>query len=450
MTKKTKSNNKILFILGGLMAVLIIVVIVGKTTGLIGQGKKIRVETTKAKLGTILEKVSASGQVQPIVEVQLSPEVSGEIIELNIKEGDSVTKGDYLLRIRPDNFQSALDQSVARLNQQRAALAQAKASQARALANFKRSEQDFLRQEKLFAKKVISEADYQLAEANYQIAEQDYESAKESVNAARYSLKNADAIVANARENLRLTSLTAPMSGIVSKLPVELGETVLGTSQFQGTEVMRIADLSKMEVKVDVNENDIIKISEGDTAIIDVDSYSYLNKEFKGIVTHIANTANDKASTDAVTEFEVRIQILNSSFQNLVVERGLKYPFRPGMTASVDIITDIKQEILMVPLAAVTTRTESEDDGEEDKDEKNTKADTTEEEEIKEVVFLVVEGKAAKTEVTSGISDFENIEITSGIKEGDEIVSGPFLEVSKRLKDGDLLEIDYKPNKDKD
>ncbi|MEM7109970.1 MAG: efflux RND transporter periplasmic adaptor subunit, partial [Bacteroidota bacterium] len=306
-------------------------------------------------------------------------------------------------------------------------------------ANFKRSEQDFLRQKKLFEEKVISEADFQLADANYQIAEQDYESSKESVNAAEYSLSSAEAIVVDAKENLRLTSLTAPMSGIVSKLPVELGETVLGTSQFQGTEVMRVADLSKMEVKVDVNENDIIKISTGDTAIIDVDSYSYLDKTFKGVVTHIANTANDKVSADAVTEFEVRIQILNSSYQDLIKEKGLKYPFRPGMTASVDIITEVKKNVLTAPLASVTTRTENQETEEEE-----TIVNDLQEEEVKEVVFVVQDGKAVKQEVTTGISDFEQIEILTGLEEGTEIVSGPFLAVSKRLEDGDRVEAERK------
>jgi len=436
MAKKKKSNNRILYILGGVVVALVLFAVIGKSAGIVGQKKKVEVEIEAAKKGTIIEKVSASGQVQPVIEVSLSPEVSGEIIEMEIEEGDSVSKGDFLLRIRPDNFRSAFEIAQASLNQQLANEAQAKAAQARAAAGFVRSEQDFQRQKKLFEEKVISEADYQLAEANYEIAKQDFESAKQSVKGAEYSVKSSKANLENARENLRLTTLRSPMSGIVSKLPVELGETVLGTSQFQGTEVMRVADLSKMEVKVDVNENDIIKISVGDTSIIDVDSYSYLDKTFKGIVTHIANTANDKISSDAVTEFEVRIQILNSSYQDLVQEQGIKYPFRPGMTASVDVITEVKKDILTVPLSAVTTRSEKEDteDGED--------SDTSEllDEEVKEVIFVVQDGKAVMTEVKTGISDFETIEILSGIDEGTDIVSGPFLAVSKRLKDDDDVE----------
>ena len=447
MAKKKKSSNRILYILGGVVVVLLLFLVIGKSAGIIGQKKKIEVETAIVEKNTIVEKVSASGQVQPVVEVSLSPEVSGEIIEMEIEEGDSVSKGDFLLRIRPDNFQSAFEIAQASLNQQQANAAQARAAQARAAASFVRAEQDFNRQKKLFEEKVISEADYQLAEANYEIARQDLESSKESVNAAEYSVKSSRANLENAQENLRLTKLTSPMSGIVSKLPVELGETVLGTSQFQGTEVMRIADLSKMEVKVDVNENDIIKVGVGDTTIIDVDSYSYLDKMFKGVVTHIANTANDKVSSDAVTEFEVRIQILNSSYQDLVKEEGMKYPFRPGMTASVDIITEVRKGILSVPLSAVTTRSEEDDEGDDSED---SEAEDLLDEDVKEVVFVMQEGKAVKTEVKTGISDFETIEILSGVEEGAEVVSGPFLAVSKRLKDGDAIEPTNKDDKEKD
>jgi HlyD family secretion protein len=439
MAKKKKSNNKILYILGGVVVVLILFAIIGKSQGWVGQKKKIEVEIATAEKSTIVEKVSASGQVQPVVEVQLSPEVSGEIIEMTIEEGDSVSKGDFLLRIRPDNFQSALERAKASLNQQQANLAQAKSAEARSQANYERAKQDFTRQKSLYEQKVISQADYQLAEANFKIAEQDLESAKQSVIAGEYIVKSSQATVREAQENLRLTTLRAPMSGIVSKLPVELGETVLGTSQFQGTEVMRIADLSKMEVKVDVNENDIIRITVGDTAIIDVDSYSFKDKTFKGVVTHIANTANDKISADAVTEFEVRIQILNSSYRDLVKEEGIRYPFRPGMTASVDIVTEVKKNILTVPLASVTTRSEKDNDESDDDDDSAT--ENLLDEEVEEVVFVVKDGEAVMTKVETGISDFDRIEIVSGLEEGAQVVSGPFLAVSKRLKDGDAVEV---------
>jgi HlyD family secretion protein len=438
--KKKKSNNRLLYILLGVVGVIVVVLIVGKSQGWVGQKPKIKVEVSPVERATIVEKVSASGMVQPVIEVKISPEVPGEIIDLVIEEGDSVNKGDFLLKIRPDNFVSAKERAYANLNQQKANLSSTRASLARAQASFTRSELDFKRQKDLFDQKVISNADFELAEANYQIAKQDLESAKQSVEAARYIVKSAEATVADAEENLRLTQITAPMTGIVSKLAVELGETVVGTSQMQGTEMLRIADLSNMEVRVNVNENDIIRITVGDTAIIDVDSYSYMDKQFQGVVTQIANTANDKISTDAVTEFEVRVKILNNSYQDLVKEQGMVYPFRPGMTASVDIITEVKKDILTVPLASVTTRkpgADDEKDGEENAEDSNNDDESNLlNVEVEEVVFKFEDGKAVKTKVGTGISDFERIEITEGLVEGERVISGPFLAVSKRLKNG--------------
>lgn len=422
---------------------MILFAVVGKSQGWVGQKKAMKVETSKAEKATIVEKVSASGSVQPVVEVKISPEVPGEIIKLVVEEGDSVSKGDFLLKIRPDNFESALQRVRANYNQQKANLEDAKARAERAKATYKRNELEYNRQKKLYDEKVISEADFQLAEANYNVAKQDLKSAEQNVEAAQFVVQSSWASVDEAAENLRLTEITAPMTGIVSKLDVEEGETVVGTSQMQGTEMLRIADLSNMEVRVDVNENDIIRISNGDTAIIDVDSYSYMDKTFKGVVTQIANTANAKASSDAVTEFEVRIKILNSSYQDLIEEKGLQYPFRPGMTASVDIITETKTNILTVPLSAVTTRSKK-DEGEKEGEEGPSKSDdeSLSKDELDEVIFKLVDGKAVKTIVKTGISDFERIEVLEGASEGDEVISGPFLAVSKRLNDQDAVEVE--------
>ncbi|MEM9339779.1 MAG: efflux RND transporter periplasmic adaptor subunit [Bacteroidota bacterium] len=432
MAKNKKSSNRIIYILGGTTVALLLFAIIGKSQGWVGNSSKIEVEVAVVKRSTIIEKVSASGTVQPVTEVRISPEVSGEVIELKVQEGDSVAKGDLMIKLRPDNFISARDRAQATLNQQLANLAQMKSNEARAMASFTQSTQDFKRQEKLYKEKVISEADFQLADVNFKVAEQDYESAKQSVKAAQYVVESAKASVKEAKENLALTQIKAPMSGIVSKLPVEIGETVLGTSQFQGTEVLRIADLSRMEVKVDVNENDIIRISKGDTTLIDVDSYSYLDKTFKGVVTHIANTANDKVSADAVTEFEVYIQILTGSYKDLIEEKREKYPFKPGMTASVDIITETKKDIISVPLSSVTTRPK-EDESSEKKDEEEGQKEVKDED-LLEVLFVHLEGKAIQTEVVTGISDFERIEILEGVTLDQEVISGPFLAVSKRLK----------------
>jgi HlyD family secretion protein len=432
MAKKKKSN-KLLYIVGGIVLLLIVVAVIKKSTDK-GKGKQVEIEIVKK--ATIVEKVSASGTVQPVVEVKISPEVSGEIIELKIEEGDSVVKGDFLLKLRPDNFVSARDRAVANRNQQLANQKSAESSLSRSKASYMRAKLDFERQKKLWDERVISEADYQTADANFKIAEQDLKAAEQTVEAAKYILQSSNASVTEANENLRLTSIMAPMNGIVSKLDVEKGETVVGTSQMQGTEMLRIADLSKMEVRVDVNENDIIRVNLGDTVEIDVDSYSYLEKKFLGTVTQIANSANDKISSDAVTEFEVRILILSSSYVDLIKE-GNKYPFRPGMTASVDILTESKKNILTAPLGAVTTREPVKSKDDEGKKASDSK---TKDEELEEIVFVMKDGVAVQTKVKTGISDFDRIEILEGLSEGDEIVSGPFIEVSKRLKDGDKVE----------
>ena len=443
MAKKKKSN-KILYILITVVVVLIVFTLVGKKAGWIGKEKETEVELASVVKTTIVEKVSASGMVQPVTEVKLSPDVPGEIIELNIEEGDSVKKGDMLVRIKPDNFISALNRSTAMLNQQKANYHSSLATLEKAKANLNLKKNEFDRQKKLYDQEVISEAEWQQSKQNYEIAVNDLESAEQSVKAAQYIIKSSEASVAEARENVMLTNVKAPMNGIVSKLSVELGERVVGTQQMAGTEMLRIADLNNMEVRVDVNENDIIRVSLGDTVIIDVDSYSYMDKEFKGIVTQIANTANEKVSSDAVTEFEVRIKILNESYRDLV-EAGKKYPFRPGMTASVEIITDVKKDVMAIPLGAVTTRDpnaekdKKEEGDDDDTEEVSAEKSDSKSDEIVEVVFVMEEGKAVMRQVKSGISDYDNIQILEGINEDDKVISGPFLVVSKRLKDGDLV-----------
>lgn len=452
-----KKSNKLLYILGGVLILLIIVVVIGKSAGWIGKPDAIKVNVGEVKKNTIIEKVSASGEIQPEIEVVISPDVPGEIIQLNVNEGDSVKPGQLLLKIRPDNFQSALARVRANMNQEQANLAQTQAQLSAAEARFTQADADFKRNQQLLEQKVISTADFETAKANYITAQQDLEAAEQNVQAAYYRLQSSRASVNEAEENLSLTNVYAPMGGTISKLSVEQGERVVGTSQMAGTEMMRIADLNRMEVRVDVNENDIIRVAIGDTAIIDVDAYSHTKKEFKGIVTEIANTANEKLTQDAVTEFEVRIRILNESYEDLIREnRKYSAPFRPGMTASVDIITNKKENVLSVPLAAVTTRdpNDSSRSGEEDSDsdpdpdanaddqgnQDNANRSRESEEVMKEVVFVKKGNVATLTVVTTGISDYDNIEILSGLKGGEEIVSGPFLVVSKTLNNGDLIE----------
>jgi len=454
MAKRKKKSNKTLFILLGIVVILIIAAVIGKSAGFIGKSKEIEVDLAEAKEGVIVEKVSASGTVRPVYEVKLSPDVSGEIIELNVQEGDSVIAGDLLVKIRPDLFVNALERADANYNQMQANLASSKANLARAQATFENRTADYERNKKLYDEKVISDATWQISEQNYKVSQNDLESARQTVKAAEYIVKSSRANVDDANENLRLTSVHSPISGTISKLSVEQGERVVGTQQFAGTEMLRIADLNKMEVRVDVNENDIIRISLGDTAIIDVDSYSHLDKLFKGIVTQIANTAKDKISADAVTEFEVRVRILNSSFKDLI-EEGRTTPFRPGMTASVDIITERKEGILAVPLAAVTTRNLDEIpvdstkvENQEGEARQNEDGNAKDEDDKREIVFVFDDGIAKIRQVKTGISDYNNIEILEGLEQGEQIVSGPFLAVSRRLKDGDAI-VNSKKEEDK-
>lgn len=448
-------KNRTWWILGGVVALFAIFLVVAKSAGWIGKPETTEVEFAKVSKSDITETVSASGKIQPEVEVKITPDVPGEIIELHVKEGDSVRAGQLLLKIRPDNYVSFVDRARATVDQAKANTEQAKASVSQSEAQLLRTKVEFERQKKLFDQKVVSEADYQLAETNYKVAQQQLEAAKANVSAGAYAIKSAEAGLKDAAENLRKTAVYAPMNGIVSKLAVELGERVVGTSQMAGTEMLRIANLNNMEVRVNVNENDIVRVSMGDTVIIDVDSYNITNKKFKGIVTEIANTANgvggalgaSAASTDAVTEFEVRIRILRDSYNDLIDRQaGKKYPFKPGMTATVEIVTEKKKGALSVPIAAVTTRSADgkveKKEGEESSDNtENTPKPAAKKDKPKEVVFVNDNGKAKMKEVKTGITDTVagTIEVISGLSEGEEIISGPFIAVSKKLKEGDLI-----------
>ncbi|HZY81455.1 MAG TPA: efflux RND transporter periplasmic adaptor subunit [Cyclobacteriaceae bacterium] len=445
-----KSNSLVKYSIIGVV-VLVVVLVALKAGGVIGKTKEIEVDFAKAKKADIVEKVSASGTVQPVTEVKLAPEVSGEIIALNVEDGDAVTSGQVLVKIRPDQWLSQLERAEAGLNQQKANVKSSEASLSRAEANFIRSEQDYKRQERLWNEKVISEADWQLAQQNYKVAQNDFAAAREGLEAAKYTVNSTEASVKESRENVRRTTVVAPLTGVVSKLNVKQGERVVGTAQMTGTEMLRIADLSKMEVRVNVNENDIVRVHLGDTVLIDVDAYSTTEREFKGIVTNIANTAKEKLSTDAITEFEVRILILEMSYTDLI-KAGNKYPFRPGMTASVEIITTRKSGVLSVPLAAVTTRGEEKKNGQDNQqgpgggnqdhqvvNANDAKAAAAAKKDDKVVVFINDKGTAKMVEVKTGISDYDNIEILSGIDDSSEVVVGPFLVVSKRLKEGDKI-----------
>ncbi|GAA3940121.1 efflux RND transporter periplasmic adaptor subunit [Hymenobacter algoricola] len=447
-------NNRLLYILLAVFAVLLIGFFVAKKQGWVGQPTGTEVIVSKAAPVNIVEKVSASGKVQPETEVKISPDVSGEITELYVQEGDSVKKGQLLLRIRPDNYQAMVNMQSASVGTQRANVGQTQARLQQLMAAAKQTELTYRRNASLYKQKVISQADYEGSQAAYNASQEEINSARQGIRAAQSNVQSAQASLEEARKNLNKTTIYAPVSGTVSKLNVKKGERVVGTTQMAGTEIMRIANLNSMEVRVSVNENDIINVDLGDSAVVEVDSYASKDEKFRGIVTSIANTAKDALTAEAVTEFEVRIRLLPESYRHL--QRTVKgrsiVPFRPGMTASVDVITDRKSNVLSVPLAAVTTRSDStalEGDKKgggmkvsrgssapkEAGDKPAPKID------VQEVVFVVRNGKAVLTPVKTGISDFANIQILSGLQSGEQVVSGPFRAVAKTLKDGVVVVI---------
>lgn len=428
---KKKKSNKLLSV--GIVAAIILIIFLslGKKLGWFGASYEINIATKLVEARTITEQITANGKVQPETEVKISPDVSGEIIELDVKEGDEVTKGELLVVIKPDIYIQALNQSEAALSSAQARLAQAEARQIESDLSFKRSET-------LFKQQTIPESDFESAQASYKVAQSE-------VAAAKFAVKSAQASVAQAQEQLVKTKIYAPIGGTISRLNVEKGERVVGTNMYAGTEILDIANLHLMEVKVDVNENDIVRVNLNDTALVEVDAY--LGRKFKGIVTEIANSANViGTSSDQVTNFSVKILLLESSYKDLInPEKGNLYPFRPGMSATVDIQTETRKNVISVPIQAVTTRSGNENQKNtseqnaataDNDDLKITKEEPKTEEDKKiEVVFLYKDGKVKKQPVKTGIQDSENIEITEGLKAGDEIVVAPFNAINKQLND---------------
>ncbi len=412
MQQRKKKKNKMLPYMVALLIVLIIVLIIGRKQGWIGKDFEVKVVSQVVESKTITESISANGKVQPETEVKISPDVSGEIIELYVDEGGRVTKGQLLMVIKPDIYEQALNRAEASLSSSKAMLAQSE-------ARFIESELAFSRAEKLYQQQTIAPSDYETAEASYKIAEAEKRSAE-------FSIKSAEASVAEAKQELTKTKIYSPMGGIVSQLNVEKGERVVGTNMYAGTEMMVVANLEKMEVKVEVNENDIVKVSKNDTALVEVDAY--LKRTFKGIVTEIANSASTVgAATDQVTTFDVKVLLLKSSYEDLIDNSSLtSYPFRPGMSATVDILTDTREGVISIPIQAVTTRVK--DDGEQ-----------TEEKE--EVVYVLENNRVWERPIVTGIQDNVNIEILEGLEEGEEIITGPYNIVTRTLKDSVLVKV---------
>ena len=428
-------QNKVLKITLIVLGVLIVFLIIGRRAGLIGSPEGARVSVELAEKRDIVEIVTANGRVRPVTEVKISSDVSGEIIELNVEEGDYVERGKLLARINPDIYESALDRAEASLNTAKANLASARARSLQAEAHYANSSSSYDRNRRLFEQDAISESEYDNALSQYRSAEAELEASLQNVVASEFQVKSAEAGVNEARDNLVKTTLFSPMNGTVSRLDSEIGERVVGTSQMAGTEIMRIANLNAMEVKVEVNENDIVRVNEGDTAYIQVDAF--FGENFMGEVTSIANSAiGEGLSTDQVTNFEVRIRILPESYEHLIREdRPHLSPFRPGMSAAVDIQTRQAYDVVSVPIQAVTTRedagrsTGEGRDGNSDRESARSRP--------KEYVFLYRNGVAERVEVRSGIQDSHHIEIREGLEEGQEVITGPYRLVSRELRDGD-------------
>lgn len=415
-------NKKTIIIIISLVVVAIVVLVVGKKAGWFGNSGEFKpVEVQKIAKMSIVETVSATGKIQPETEVKLSSEVSGEIIELPYREGQQVKKGDLLVRINPDLIQSALTQTQASLQNIKANLAQTEASEKVAKLNYDRNKT-------LIDKGVISKSDWDRTVSDFEIAQA-------NVKSAYYNVQSALANVKQARDNLERTTIYAPIDGTISSLDAELGERVVGTAQMAGTEIMRVANLSSMEVEVDVNENDIVKIDIGDSTVVEVDAY--LKKKFKGEVTEIANSAESSLTADQVTNFKVKVRILEESYEDLMEGKEKGYsPFRPGMTATVDVITTSKPDVLAVPISAIVIKDDT----------TTTKTPNTADATVSggkqfECVF-VKKGEEAKLRVVkTGIQDNTNIEITEGLEPGEEVITGPYTTVTKSLKSGDKVEV---------
>jgi len=423
--------------------------------GWIGGDGSTKVAVEKATLRTIIETVKANGKIYPSVEVKISPDVSGEVRSLNIEEGAMVTKGDLLAVIDADLYRTALERAVASENTTKATLATQKANLAssktdltsaearisQAQVRVDQAKADLERNEQLYNEKVVSKADYENAQTAYSTlladletavqtvegAKQRIEAAKQTIEGARFNVESAKATVKESRDNLNRTNIFAPMSGMVSLLNVKQGERVVGTAQMTGTEMMRIADFENMEVRVDVSENDVVRLSRGDTTIIEVDAYT--DREFKGVVDQIASSAQGVGSVvqNEITNFTVKVLILKDSYADLIKDKNV-IPFRPGMSASVEIQTKRVEDVLTVPIQAVTTRSESGDTLQTAKD-------------IEEVVFTLDSLKTVKTVVKTGIQDEAYIEIKDGLKNEQDVITAPFRTVNKKFKGGEKIKV---------
>lgn len=459
--KKKKKNNWIIFVLLGIIAIAVVFTVINNK----GKKKGMPVEFGKVEKRTIIEKVPATGKIFPETEIKITSDVSGEIVALNVEEGDSVRQGQLLARIDPDAYQSAVERGEASVNNAKAQLANSKsnaqsakaqisqttAQREQILAQLENVRAIHERNKSLFDQGVISQADFDAsksnldavnanlrsADASMQTSQANFESSQQAIKAAEYTVKSQQASLKELKTNLKRTSLYAPTDGVVSMLNVEQGERVVGTIQMSGTELMRIANMNVMEVQVEVNESEVLKVNLGDEVDIEVDAYQ--GRKFKGEVTQVANSASNATgavvvlTSDQVTNFVVTIRMNPNSYKDLL---GKTFPFRPGMSASVDIFTKVEKDILTVPIQAVTIREE------EDKDDDKQAEDDA----VNEIVFLYEDGDTVRTQVvTTGIQDDNYIQVHTGLSEGDQIVVGPYSAIRRKLKEGSQV---YEKEKD--
>jgi HlyD family secretion protein len=428
------------------VGIIIALLVVAKLTGLIGGKKAEKVTVEKAAERKVIETVTASGKIQPETEVKLSSEVSGEVTELLVKEGDVVKKGQLLCKVRPDVLKSGYDRANASYSSQKASVASSQQMLTQSQGNMVNAEATYKRNVELFNKKVISASEFDAAKAAYLTAKTNLGRAKADLTAAKFMLEQSGATVQEAGANLAKATIFAPVDGVISKLSVELGDRILGTAQMAGTEIMRISNLSSMEVNVDVNENDINRVNVGDSAVIEVDAFA--DKKFKGIVTEIASSSKDVGTTtsvDQVTNFNVKVRIVADSYSNVKGgAKDLPSPFRPGLSATVDIESQSLKG-LAVPIQCVFTEDASKTkkegetpatDASSDK-QKSKLTDKT----IKQYVYLyAANGTVKRAEVTTGIQNDQYIIVKSGLKVGQEVVTGPYSAIQNKLKDGMAVE----------
>jgi HlyD family secretion protein len=442
-------NKKVLWIIIGIV-VLIIGLVLLKKAGVIGKDEGTKVSAEKVARRNITEVVTASGKIYPEKEVKISPDISGEVVELNVvQEGDSVKKGQELARIYADIYTTQRDQATAQMNQQEALVSNVSATLPGLKTAMETSQRTLDRQKQLLEQKVISQSEYEAAESAYRTAEANYMAALQTARGNVAGVASARANLSIAAKNLSRTTVVSPIDGVVSLLSIKKGERVVGNSMMAGTEMMRVADMSRIEAIVDVGENDIPKVHLGDSALLEVDAYS--TRKFKGIVTQIASSVSTASggsttvSTNDVTNYKVHIRLSPDSYKDLIDPRRPKsFPFRPGMSTSADIQTRTHASVLSVPINAVSTRekgtdksTQAEDKKTDDKGSNESKASAPSMNDLDVVAFVLQPGDTVKkVMVRTDIQDINYIEVVDGLKEGDQVITGPYSIVNKTLKSG--------------